>query len=379
MPPKNKSSPLCVTTTDRAILKNKLLARLSTHTTLHFPSPSISPTDRRIPLHIQNSLSTYTPFSSLLSTVHKAPLKLPLTSQQWHWLRKFCYASFFYRGASTSGFQELVPRDFLRLSAVERAFVKGELGKANGQARAKMVPQGAMAVAIYFLLKGGFFPPTPDQDEDTESLFIPSHPKTAAETEPIPFTSYTEHRRPYWRACLDAEPWIAVWWMSKCVGHMIDVAWIWQTKPETDPKLATLKSDLQEEIPEALIKLVDSVYLNLIDHDVNAGGGIWGESGGGSGNAGVNATLSKLFTHSKHKLDEWPVYSSKIEEIRETRDLWDEACRYNKEMRNDIAAISTSSSSLRSTDTRDGEEAGEDDYEDESGSDEESESESESD
>ncbi|PVH77730.1 hypothetical protein DL98DRAFT_517210 [Cadophora sp. DSE1049] len=171
MTPKNKTAPLCgklsnllpashlelyltllsihiVTTSDRALLKAKLLTHLSTHPSLSFPSPSIPQKDRIIPIHIISSLSSYTPFSSLLSTVHKAPLKLPLTGQQWHWLRKFCYASFFYRGASTSGFQELVPRGFLRLSAAERGFVRSELGKANGQARAKMVPQGAMVVAM---------------------------------------------------------------------------------------------------------------------------------------------------------------------------------------------------------------------------------------
>ncbi|PVH77731.1 hypothetical protein DL98DRAFT_264220 [Cadophora sp. DSE1049] len=158
----------------------------------------------------------------------------------------------------------------------------------------------------YFLLKGGFFPPTPVQDEDPESLFIPDHP-TPAEVEPTPFTSYTEHRRPYWKACLDAEPWIVVWWISKCVGHVIDVAWIWQTKPETDPKLATLKSDLQEEIPEALVKLIDSVYLNLIDHDVKVGGGIWGEGGVSSGNAGVSPPFLPLFRSFVHCFLPYPI------------------------------------------------------------------------
>ncbi|KAK0111591.1 hypothetical protein ONS95_001938 [Cadophora gregata] len=191
-------------------------------------------------------------------------------------------------------------------------------------------------IFIYFLLKDDFFPSCSTQEDNPESLFLPDH--GPAETVPIPFTSYTEHRHSYWKACLDAEPWIADWWMSKCVGHVIDIAWTWQTKPETNPKLATLKSDLQEEIPEALIKLVDSVYLNLIDHDVKAGGGIWGDGGINSGNTSVNATLSKLFSSSKHKLNEWPVHSSKMEKIRETRYLWDEACRYNKEIGNGLSS-----------------------------------------
>ncbi|KAG4421434.1 hypothetical protein IFR04_005384 [Cadophora malorum] len=189
-----------------------------------------------------------------------------------------------------------------------------------------MVPQGAMVVAMYFLLKGGFFPPptsdsiSPQPDEDPESLFLPNHSApAAAKIDPIPFTSYAEHRYPYWKACLDTEPWITIWWMSKCVGHVIDVAWIWQTKPAPTPKLSTLKSDLQTEIPEALIKLIDSVYLNFIDHDVKAGNGgaIWGGSGVSSGNAAVNVTLTKLFSHSKHKLGEWPVHDSKMEGIWE--------------------------------------------------------------
>ncbi|KAK0111936.1 hypothetical protein ONS96_001200 [Cadophora gregata f. sp. sojae] len=139
MPPKNKSTPLCVTAPDPAILKSKILTQLATHPTLSFSSPAIPPKDRFIAFHIIHSHYTYTPFFSLLSTVHKSPLALPLTGQQWHWLRKFCYASFFYSGASTSGFQELVPRSFLRLSATETGFVKSELGKANAQARARMV------------------------------------------------------------------------------------------------------------------------------------------------------------------------------------------------------------------------------------------------
>lgn len=137
-----------VTLEDRLILKTKLLTHLSTHPALQFPSPSLPPKDRRIPSHLSTSNTSYIPYSALLSSVHKAPMKLPLTGQQWHWLRKFCYPSFFYKGPSTSGFQELQPRGFLRLTLTERAFVRSEMGKANGQVRARVVPQGVMVVAM---------------------------------------------------------------------------------------------------------------------------------------------------------------------------------------------------------------------------------------
>ncbi|KAH6715852.1 hypothetical protein BKA61DRAFT_719924 [Leptodontidium sp. MPI-SDFR-AT-0119] len=353
MPPKNKTTPLCITLEDRLILKTKLLTHLSTHPALQFPSPSLPPKDRRIPSHLSTSHTSYIPYSALLSSVHKAPMKLPLTGQQWHWLRKFCYPSFFYKGPSISGFQELQPRGFLRLTLTERAFVRSEMGKANGQVRVRVVPQGVMVVAIYFLFKGNFFPaetPELSEEDDPNSLFLPTTIPKSAPPPPIPFTSYTHHRYPYWKALLTAEPWITIWWTTKAIGHIINTVWIWQDHEETDPKLKRLKRDLQEEIAEALIKLVDSVYLNLVDCDVRLAGGsgggggvgVWGEGGGGGGNTCVNATISKLFSESKHKLEEWPVHGAKIEDIRETRDLWDELCRHNKERRNGGAPDSSS-------------------------------------
>ncbi|KAG4427731.1 hypothetical protein IFR05_016787, partial [Cadophora sp. M221] len=147
MPPKNKTTPLCLTHEDRLTLKTKLLTHLTTHPSLQFPSSSLPEKDQRIPSHLSHSHDSYIPYSALLSSVYKAPMKLPLTGQQWHWLRKFSYASFFYKGPSGSGFQEAWPRAFLRLGVTERRFVRGEMGKTNGQVRARVVPQGGMVVA----------------------------------------------------------------------------------------------------------------------------------------------------------------------------------------------------------------------------------------
>lgn len=151
----------------------------------------------------------------------------------------------------------------------------------------------------YFLFKGNFFPaetPELSEEDDPNSLFLPTTIPKSAPPPPIPFTSYTHHRYPYWKALLSAEPWITIWWTTKAIGHIINTVWIWQDHEETDPKLKRLKRDLQEDISEALVKLVDSIYLNLVDCDVRLAGGsgggggvgVWGEGGGGGGNTCVS-------------------------------------------------------------------------------------------
>jgi len=79
-----------------------------------------------------------------------------------------------------------------------------------------------------------------------------------------------EQRCKYWEGCIDKEPWVVVWWICHCIGKVINVGWVYQSRLETDPRLIAIKTGLQENWKRRLIRLLDAIYLNLIDHDVNS-------------------------------------------------------------------------------------------------------------